>query len=289
MTQTAVSRSAEAFNFRGRRSVLLAWIIAMPLVVFALFPLVWMVMSSFKDPADLYRNPVTWIPDSFTVESYLHVLTRTPFLRFLMNSVIVGIVSTVLVVVLSAMAGYGLARGRFRFRGAIRQGVLAAYVFPTILFVIPLFATVSVLGLVGTLPGVIAVHIAFNFPFCTWLMLQYFGSLPVEIEEAARVDGLSAFGVFTRIALPLSGPGIATTAIFAFINSWNEFLLSFVILGGGDNRTLPVGVYNFVGSEVAEWGPLMAATTMTILPMLLTFFLAQRYIVGGLTSGAVKS
>lgn len=274
---------------RRSSSGVIAWTVLAGLAVFAVFPLVWMVASSLKPATELYRFPVQWVPESISLEHYTSVVGATDFPRFLLNSIVVAVTSTTAVVILSSMAGFGLSRGQFRFRNLLRQSVLVAYVFPVILFVIPIFGLMSNLGLSNSLLGVIVVHVAFNFPFCCWLMVQYFGSLPTEIEEAGRIDGLSHAGVFLRIAVPLSLPGIATTATFGFINSWNEFLLTFVIAGGGDNRTLPVGIYNFVGSEVAEWGPLMASATMTLIPTLLVFFLAQRRIVSGLTAGGVKS
>jgi len=254
----------------------------------SIFPLVWITVSSLKKRTEMYRFPPTWWPHAVDLGFYRRVLNGTPFLHFMWNSAIVGVASTVIVVVLAAMAGYGLARGRFRGRIALTRGVLAAYVFPTILYVVPLFTLVAKLGLTGSYTGIVLVHVAFNFPFCVWLMTQYFQTVPLEIEEAARVDGLGNFGVFCRVALPLAAPGLATTAIFGFINSWNEFLLSFVILGGGDHRTLPVGIYDFVGTEVADFGPLMAATTLALIPTLVLFMLVQRRITGGLTGGAVK-
>lgn len=271
-----------------RRRQLVAGLVLLPVLIFAVFPLLWMMVSSIKSQADLYTFPVTWLPTAIDWSFYQRVLEGTPFLQFMVNSIIVAVASTAIVVLLSAMAGYGLARGRFRGRNVLSRSVLVAYIFPTILFVVPLFTLVSTLGLAGTYPGVILVHVAFNFPFCTTLMMQYFQSIPIDIEEAGRMDGLGDLGVFRRVALPLAAPGLATTAVFGFINSWNEFLLSFVILGGGDRRTLPVGVYNFVGSEVADWGPLMAATTLTVLPVLVLFLFIQRRITGGLTAGAVK-
>lgn len=273
---------------RSRATRLGAAVVLVPLVAFAVFPLLWMALSSVKTPEQLYSGDPGWLPDGIDWGFYRRVLDGTPFTTFLMNSVVVGLASTAIVVVLAAMAGYGLARGRFRGRGLLSRGVLVAYVFPTILFVMPLFTLVSDLGLAGTYPGIVLVHVVFNFPFCVWLMMQYFRTLPMEIEEAGRVDGLSHAGVFVRIAVPLAAPGLATTAIFGFVNSWNEFLLSFVILGSGERRTLPVGIYNFLGSEVADWGPLMAATTLAVLPTLVLFLLVQRRITGGLTGGAVK-
>jgi ABC-type glycerol-3-phosphate transport system permease component len=262
--------------------------VLIPLLVFAIFPLLWMALSSVKSPEELYSYPPTWIPEKLDWGYYRRVLDGTPFTDFVVNSAVVGVFSTAIVVILAAMAGFGLARGKFAGRLLLSRGVLVAYVFPTILYAVPLFTVVSRVGLAGTYPGIIIVHVVFNFPFCTWLMMQYFRTLPKEIEEAGRIDGLTNLGVFARVALPLAAPGLATTAIFGFINSWNEFLLSFVILGGGDRRTLPVGIYSFVGSEVADWGPLMAATTMAVVPTLVLFLVIQRRISGGLTGGAVK-
>ncbi|PZF83323.1 carbohydrate ABC transporter permease [Jiangella anatolica] len=273
---------------RSRTTRIGAAVVLVPLVAFAVFPLVWMALSSVKPPEQLYSGDPGWLPDGIDWGFYRRVLDGTPFAEFMVNSLVVGLASTAIVVVLAAMAGYGLARGRFRGRAVISRSVLVAYVFPTILFVMPLFILVSDLGLAGGYPGIVLVHVVFNFPFCVWLMMQYFRTLPVEIEEAGRVDGLSHAGVFVRIAAPLAAPGLATTAIFGFLNSWNEFLLSFVILGSGERRTLPVGIYNFLGSEVADWGPLMAATTLAVLPTLALFLLVQRRITGGLTGGAVK-
>lgn len=280
-------RRVHSASGRSRGARIGAAIVLVPLIAFAIFPLLWMFLSSVKTPEQLYSGD-GWLPDGIDWGFYRRVLDGTPFTSFMVNSLVVGVASTAVVVVLAAMAGYGLARGTFRGRALLSRGVLVAYVFPTILIVMPLFTLVSDLGMAGTYPGIVLVHVVFNFPFCVWLMVQYFRTLPREVEEAGRVDGLSHVGVFVRIAVPLAAPGLATTAIFGFINSWNEFLLSFVILGSGDRRTLPVGVYNFVGSEVADWGPLMAATTLAVLPTLVLFLLVQRRITGGLTGGAVK-
>lgn len=272
----------------GRGRALGAYLVLAVLTLGAVFPFVWMALASLKAGDELYHFPPTWWPHKIDFSFYHRVVDGTPFMRFMINSAIVAIATTLIVVVLAAMAGYGLARGTFRGRSLLMRGVLVAYMFPTILFVVPLFTLISKVGLTDTYAGVVVVHVVFNFPFCTWLMAQYFQTLPVEIEEAGRADGLGNFGVFYRIALPLAAPGLATTAIFAFINSWNEFLLSFVILGGGERRTVPVGIYNFVGSEIADWGPLMAATTLALLPTLVLFVLVQRRITGGLAGGAVK-
>jgi ABC-type glycerol-3-phosphate transport system permease component len=144
------------------------------------------------------------------------------------------------------------------------------------------------MGLANSYLGLILAYVTFTFPFSTWMLTAYFAKVPVEIEEAGRIDGASNLTVFRRLVLPLAAPGIVTVSIFSFINAWNEFLYALVILGGGEKRTLPVGLFNFVGGEFAQWGEMMAATSLTMLPTLILFLFIQRRLVGGLTAGAVK-
>lgn len=256
-------------------------------VVFAVFPLLWMALASLKPYSGLYRFPVEWIPKALSWDFYSKVFHNTPFGRYMVNTIIVSSCTAIGVVALSAMAGFGLARGKLRGRRALSRSLLIAYIFPPSQIAIPLFIIVSRAGFAGTYTGIIIVFVAFNLPFCAMLMEQYFETLPPGVEEAARVDGCSNLGVFLRIALPLAGPGLGTTAVFAFLHSWNEFLLALVILGNGGKQTLPVGIYSFVGGDIADWGALMASCTMVVLPTLVMFLIAQRRITSGLTAGAV--
>jgi ABC-type glycerol-3-phosphate transport system permease component len=256
--------------------------------LFALLPLAWMIFSSLKPYEDLYRFPPTYGVGTLSLHYYAKVLSSTPFPQFLVNSLFVAVVSTALSVLFAAMAGWSLARARFRGRRLILNAVLLAYLFPQVLIVLPLFSAIAKLGLANTYLGVILAYVTFTFPFSTWMLTAYFAKIPIEIEEAGRVDGASNWAVFRRLVLPLAAPGIVTVSIFSFINAWNEFLYAFVILGGGDRRTLPVGLYNFVGGEFAQWGEMMAATSMTMLPTLILFLVIQRRLVGGLTTGAVR-
>ncbi|MBZ9719237.1 carbohydrate ABC transporter permease [Mesorhizobium sp. AD1-1] len=258
------------------------------LTVFALFPLFWMVSSSLKSYADIYTFPPVYFPESISLQAYERVLTSTPFAMFFWNSLIVATASTFIGVALACMAGYSLSRARLRGREFLLKAILTAYLFPQILIVVPLFTAISALGLAGTYAGAIIAYITIIFPFSTWMMMAYFSKIPEEIEEAARIDGASSFHIFWRIVLPLAAPGVVTVLIFSFINAWNEFLLSLIILGGGERRTLPVGLFNFIGGEFAQWGEMMAATTMTMLPTLILFLIIQRRLVGGLTAGAVR-
>ncbi len=249
-----------------------AYVVAIGLAAFALFPLAWMLLSSLKTSAGIYRFPPSYLPDGLSFGFYEKVLSTTPFLNFVANSLIVGALATLIGVAFACMAGYSLARARFRGRTLILRAILLAYLFPQILIVIPLFTAISKLGLANTYSGLILAYITFSFPFSTWMLTAYFEKIPAE----------------RSLVLPLAAPGVVTVTIFAFINAWNEFLYALVILGGGERRTLPVGLYNFVGGEFAQWGEMMAATAMTMVPSLILFLLVQKRLAGGLTAGAVR-
>lgn len=254
----------------------------------AVFPLVWMIFSSLKSYAQLYRFPPSFSLGDLGLHNYRDVIVSTPFLSFLKSSTIVALASTILGTIIAAMTAYVLARRLIRGSGALTKLLLVAYIFPPILVAIPLFLVVSRLGLANTQVGLVLVHVAYTFPFSTWMLISFFRRVPVELEEAARIDGASNLTMFFRITLPLVAPGLVTVAVFAFISSWNEFLFSLIILGAGDQRTLSVGLYSLVGGEFAQWGTAMAATTLAIIPTLLLFLAVQNRMAAGLTAGAVK-
>lgn len=254
----------------------------------AAFPLIWMVFSSLKTYAGIYTFPPTFSLQDLGLQNYRAVLESTPFFSFLKSSTIVALGSAVIGTVFAAMAAFVLARVTSRRRKIVTRILLVAYIFPPILMAIPLLFVINKLGLANTQVGLILVHVALTFPFSTWMLTSFFRNIPVELEESARIDGAGNLTVFLRVCLPLTAPGIVTVAVFAFISSWNEFLLSLIILGAGEKRTLSVGLYSLVGGEFAQWGTAMAATTLAILPMLLLFMMIQGRIAAGLMSGAVK-
>lgn len=266
-----------------------AYAILLFLAGFSLFPLIWMIATSFKSYADVYVFPPKYFPEQFDLGFYRQVIFETEFFNFMTSSFIVAITAMVISVTLGAMAGWTFARARFRGAKAMLNTVLLAYLLPQILIVVPLFGLFASVGIANTYTSLVLAYVTLTFPFSTWLLTDYFRSIPIELEEQGRIDGASNFTVFTRIILPLAAPGVATAAIFAFINSWNEFLYALIILGTGRKQVLTVGLYNFVGGENAQWGPMMAATTMTMLPTLILFLLVQRRLVSGLTAGSVKS
>ncbi|WP_460452518.1 carbohydrate ABC transporter permease [Alsobacter sp. SYSU BS001988] len=276
------SRAGAAAKLAFPYAVLLA------LAAVSVFPLAWMIFSSMKSYAGLYRFPPSFSLDDLGLQNYRAVIFSTPFLSFLKSSAVVALGSTILGTAISAMAAFVLARRLVHGAGALTKLLLIAYIFPPILIAIPLFLVINRLGLANTQPGLILVHVAYTFPFSTWMLISFFRRVPVELEEAARVDGASNLTTFVRITLPLVAPGLVTVAVFAFIASWNEFLLSLIILGAGDQRTLSVGLYSMVGGEFAQWGTAMAATTLAIIPTLLLFLAVQNRMAAGLTAGAVK-
>lgn len=254
------------------------------------FPLAWMVLTAFKPFDEIYSFPPTLLPVSPTLSQFTKLFgVSSGFAMMLLNSAVVTLSTTVITMVLASMAGFGLAKGRFRGRRIILRGTLLAYVFPPIMLVVPIFGVLADLGWANTRFGLVVAYMIITFPFAVWMLTSYFATLPDELTEAARVDGASNLRVFWSIALPLTRPGLAAVAIFTFINTWNEFLFSFVIAGGGDKRTVSVGLAAILrGAEGAEYGVLMAGSVIAMLPIIALFIFAQKHIVAGLTGGAVK-
>ena len=204
------------------------------------------------------------------------------------NSLFISIVTTIVTVVFSAMAGHSLARLKFRGKTVISRGVLITYLFPQILLVVPLFVAMVNLGLVDTYFGLILTYMTFSFPFGMWMLTAYFQTIPVDLEEAALLDGASRLTIFLKIVLPLSRPGLAAVGIFTFIHAWNEFLYALVLLNSDEKLTLSIGLYRMLDSETVDWGEILAATSMIVAPVLVVFMFFERHLVGGLTAGATK-
>jgi ABC-type glycerol-3-phosphate transport system permease component len=262
--------------------------VVVSLCVFSAFPFAWMVFSSLKSYAALYRFPPSFSLTDLGFDNYRAVLISTPLLSFMQASTVVGLGATVIGTIVAALMAYALARSRSGYSKLLGRTLLLAYLFPPILIAVPLFVIVNRLGLANTWGGLIMVHTGYIFPFSTWMLIPFFKRIPMELEEAAGIDGAGHTAIFLRIVLPLVAPGLATVAIFGFITSWNEYLLSLIVLGSGDNRTLSVGLYSMVGGEFAQWGTVMAATTLAIIPTFFMFLAIQDRITGGLMAGAVK-
>jgi len=259
--------------------------------VIAVFPLFWLFKSSLTIGMDLITATPTLLPKSIDFSNYERVLSVGLITHFFVNSVKVALISSVLTIMIASLAAYALTRFQFRGKYLIQQSVLLAYMFPGILLAIPLALFYSQVKLINSHVGLVLAYVTFGLPFALWLLIAYFGTIPHEIDEAARVDGATHLGVFVRIILPLAAPGIVTASIFAFLGSWNEFVLALVLIQENELKTLPVGLAMFLAGgpgDTIEWGGRMAAGVMVILPSLIFFLLASGRIARGLAAGAVK-
>ncbi|GAA4892218.1 carbohydrate ABC transporter permease [Tessaracoccus lubricantis] len=248
-----------------------------------LVPIAWMVLASFRRNLDIV-DPSRFLQGAFTMSNYTNVLDRYDFAPFVFNSFFVAFVSTLIALLVGAPAAYVIARYRIRNATAF---LMLARVLPGVSLLVPWYFVFSNLGLVGGYPVLIATHVFVTLPFVVAVMAGFFDGVPVDLEEAAQVDGLTRIGAFLRIALPLSVPGLATSAILAFIFSWNNFLFA-LVLSSQQTRTLPVAISNFTAYASVDWGGLMAASVIITLPVMLVALAAQKYVVSGLTAGATK-
>jgi multiple sugar transport system permease protein len=266
----------------------LRMLVLLPIMIFVLFPFFWVFVTSFKSTAQIYERVSIFWPDPFTLEQFRSLLQDTPFVLWLWNSVLVAIISTVVSVAAAALAAYALTRLRFTGAGLLTTFILITYLLPGTLIFIPLYQILSDLGLINSYGALIATYPTFLMPFATWVLMGYFRSIPVELEEAAMIDGASRFYAFWRITLPLAAPALLAVALFAFTNAWNEFLFAFVFITSESLRTLPIGLQSMVVGDILPWGKLMAASLLTAIPVAVLYLYAQRFLVGGLTVGAVK-
>jgi len=261
---------------------------AVVIAVVCLFTFVCMALSSVKSARELYAVPPTWLPHSPTLESYRKVLFDSNVPRYFLNSVVISLGSTGLALGLAIFASYGFARFEFAGKRASQAFVLVAQLLPTSAIIVPLFITLRLLGLVNTYLGLILVYMILTLPLSVWMLTSYFRAIPVELEEAAIIDGASRTAVLFRVTLPLSLPGVVAVIVYAFVTTWNEFIFALVFAQDSRVKTLPIGIAEFTGEFNTDWGAVMAASLVMTLPIVLLFFGMQRLFVGGLTAGAVK-
>lgn len=265
------------------------WLTFAFLALFALlvvFPFVWMLFTSLKPETDIAQFPPRLLPGVWTLDNYVNVWNRIPFARLLLNSVLFAGGVTIISLFLDSMAAYALARLRFPGRNVVFIAILVALMLPFQVMFIPLYVTVHDLGLLDTYSGLIIPR-ATN-AFGIFMLRQFFLTLPKELDEAARIDGTSEFGIYWKIILPLSKPAIATLAVFHFMYNWNDFLWPLLITSSTQMRTLPTGLALFVGQHVVEYGVVMAGSVLTLLPLLIAFLFAQRYFIQGIAMTGIK-
>lgn len=261
------------------------------IVLYCTLPFLWTAITSLKSLTDIYASPPSYLPQSIVVENWQEVLTLTRFTRSLLNSAIVASSATLISLFIGSFCAYALARLRFPGKNVVLAVVLAVAMFPGIAILSPLYLLFRDWNLINTRLSLILPYVTFTLPICIWTLTAFFRDLPVELEEAARVDGCTRWQVYRQIVVPLAAPGVFTTAILLFIAAWNEFLFARTFISDQALYTAPVAVAQFEGADIAAatpWGEISAAAIATTLPLVLLVLIFQRRIISGLTAGAIK-
>ena len=256
--------------------------------IVAIFPLVWIIISSIKGKGELTQFPTRFWPQTFTLDYFTHVINDLHFVDNIRNSLVISLSTTVIATIISSMAAYGIVRF-FPKLGAIMSRLLVTtYIFPPILLAIPYSIAIAKAGLGNSIIGLIIIYLSFSVPYAVWLLVGFFQTVPIGIEEAARIDGANKFVTFYKVVLPIVAPGIVATAIYTFINAWNEFLYALILINDTSKMTVAVALRSLNGSEVLDWGDMMAASVIVVLPSIIFFSIIQNKIASGLSEGSVK-
>jgi len=272
---------------RARARRLIDGAVNAAVALLALFPILWGLSASLKPADRILEYPPRLLPASVTFEHYVRIF-RDQAGYYLLNSAIISAASVVLCLLVGALAAYALARFAFRGRGTTMVVIVSIMSIPIASLLVPTFTMLSALGLIDTRTGLILLYTAYQLPVVVWMLAGYFQSLPVEIENAARIDGYSPVQTLFRIVLPLSRPGLVAAALFVMVFAWNDFVVAVVMTSSEAVRTFPVAVYFYLGFYGREWGPLLAASIVSIVPIIAIFVFLQRYFLSGMTGGSVK-
>lgn len=258
------------------------------LAAIASFPLLWIVLSSVKAKGELTGNPTAFWPQQFSLENFGIVLGQLKFTANIANSVLVAGSTTLIAIVISSLGAYGVIRFFPRVGKVITRVLITTYMFPPILLAVPYAIIMGKIGLMNSRAGLVLVYLSLTVPYAMWLLVGFFKTVPLEIEEAAMIDGANKMQTFVRVVLPIVAPGIVAVAIYTFINVWNEFLYSLILINSNAKMTVAVGLKSLGGQEVLDWGVMMAASTIVVIPSVVFFMLIQKKIAGGLAQGSIK-
>jgi len=280
-------RREQIKSFAGGATIAALAVIAF---LWATFPFWWMIFTSFKPMSEILHYPPTIVPKVFTLEHYRHLLLNTRYLTYYFNTVVISVPVSFLSIAFASSAAYGLTRFKFFGSSLIPPFTLICYMLPRILLVISLHGVFRAVGLLDNRLAIVILHLTFVLPYALWLLRYYFHSIPIDMEEAAMVDGATRLQVLTKVVLPLAIPGIVATFIFVFIVSWNDYLYTLAMISTDAKKTLTLGIITGLTDRMAisAWGALMAAGTLMTVPVLILFVFIQRYVVTGFTAGAIK-
>ena len=264
------------------------WLLLAIVLVVALFPPYFMTITAFHPPTLSFSRTPTLFSTDLSLRAFAELFDKYPYLQWMANTALVSVCSTIFSVSVATLAAYSLSRLRYPGRSTLSSAVFFVYLFPSTLLFIPMFIVLNSLHMLNWLPALIAVYLTFSVPFSVWLLKAYFLSIPRELEDAAQVDGATRWQSLALIVLPLAAPGIAVACIYAFTLAWNEYLYAFTLLSDQEKFTLATGLTKLIFGDVFLWGMIMAGGVMMSAPLLILYFVAQRYIVAGLSAGAIK-
>lgn len=274
---------------KSKIGIVVSHIYLMILTLISIFPLVWIFISSLKSKGELTGNPTAFWPEKWTLDYYIHVIKDLNFLMNIKNSVMISLVTTIIAITVASLAAYGIVRFFKKLGSAMSKMLVTTYIFPPILLAIPYSIVMGKLGFTNTRVGLVIVYLSFSVPYAVWLLTGFFRNVPIEIEEAARIDGANKLQTFIRVVLPLVAPGVVATAIYTFINTWNEFLYALILMNDSKKMTVAVALRSLDGAEILDWGDMMAASALVVFPSVIFFCFIQNKIAGGMSDGAVKS
>jgi multiple sugar transport system permease protein len=274
-------------GWRTRRGAI-AWILGVVAVFLFLLPLIWIFTTAFKPSTELFAIPPKLLPSAPTVANFGAVSTDGDILHMFGNSLLVGVLATLISLLLGLPAAFGFARHRYRFSGAFLAAVLVTRMFPPVALALPFFLELRQVGLLNSPIGLVIAYIPIVLPLVIWMLEGFFREFPEELLEAARLDGLGTIQSLLRIVLPLSRPAVAVAALFGFLSAWNEFVLALTLTSTPQAETMPVGIASYVTQFQTLWGQMTAASVLYLVPVLIVTVLAQRHIISGLMSGATK-
>ncbi|WP_293863334.1 carbohydrate ABC transporter permease [uncultured Alsobacter sp.] len=287
MSAPLQQRPARRWRSRRRTRRWAGWVIDIAIAAVALGPILWGLSTSLKPAPDILAYPPEFIPSRPTLEHYA-LLFRTGIHHFVLNSAIVSTAAVVLSLALGSLAAYALARMAFTGKAAVMFAVMALMSIPLPSVLVPTFTLLASIGLTNSLTGLALLYTAYQLPIVVWLLYGYFGTLPVELEHAARIDGCTRLQTLRKVVLPLSGPGLVASALFVLTFAWNDFVVAVVMTSSEDVKTLPVAIYGYLGFYGRDWGPLTASAMLSIVPVIAVFIAFQRYFLSGMTGGSIK-
>jgi ABC-type glycerol-3-phosphate transport system permease component len=258
------------------------------LIIFSGFPFLWMLSTALKEAREIFVTPPTIFPRTISFENIARLFSETQALTYMRNSIVVSLSSVALTIAVSTPAAYALTRFQFRGREKIAATVLFTYMFAPIMIIVPFYVMMRFFGLTNTHFGLILAYTAFCLPFGLWMLRTFFQSIPLDIEHAAMIDGASRSQTVFYVVLPLAMPGVVATSIFTFILTWNDYIFARILISADELKTLPVGIADLYNASVVDWGMIMAAGLLVLSPVLVVFFVIQKYMVAGLGAGALK-